>query len=47
MISGGGCQVLDELEGAKYVHDLVIFIRRAFEPKLYEESLRYRLVGSI
>ena len=39
--------VLDELPGAKYAEDLVLFIRRSFEPKLYEEALRYRLLGSI
>ena len=40
-------QVLDEAEGAEYVSDLVIFIRRAFEPKLYEDALRYRLTGAV
>lgn len=39
--------VLDELPGAQYVDDLIIFIRRAFEPKLYEESLKYRLTGAV
>jgi hypothetical protein len=39
--------VLDEMPGATYVDDLVLFIRRSFEPKLYEEALRYSLLGSI
>ena len=39
--------VLDELPGVRYTEGLVLFIRRSFEPKLYEDALRYRLVGSI
>jgi hypothetical protein len=39
--------VMDETPGAEYAPDLTIFIRRGFEPKPYEEHLRYRLVGSI
>jgi hypothetical protein len=39
--------VMDEIPGAEYAPDLTIFIRRGFEPKPYEEHLRYRLVGSI
>eukprot|EP00291_Cryptomonas_curvata_P013555 CAMPEP_0172185552 /NCGR_PEP_ID=MMETSP1050-20130122/20238_1 /TAXON_ID=233186 /ORGANISM="Cryptomonas curvata, Strain CCAP979/52" /LENGTH=65 /DNA_ID=CAMNT_0012859561 /DNA_START=243 /DNA_END=438 /DNA_ORIENTATION=+ len=35
--------VLDEKEGVDYVPDLTIFIRRAFEPKPFADSLRYRL----
>jgi len=45
----GMCEddVLDEADGAEYCEDLVIFIRRAFEPKLFEDKLRYRLIGGI
>eukprot|EP00281_Chroomonas_sp_CCMP1168_P014390 CAMPEP_0206215590 /NCGR_PEP_ID=MMETSP0047_2-20121206/2276_1 /ASSEMBLY_ACC=CAM_ASM_000192 /TAXON_ID=195065 /ORGANISM="Chroomonas mesostigmatica_cf, Strain CCMP1168" /LENGTH=558 /DNA_ID=CAMNT_0053637895 /DNA_START=335 /DNA_END=2011 /DNA_ORIENTATION=+ len=40
-------EIFLELPGAAYVPDLVIFIRRAFQPRPYEDSLRYSLVGTI